>query len=361
LKIDNHIAFLLYDHNCVIITDFGGFVSNYHSSFFNPAQNIFYPPSKKIAFNASLKNNDGLLANHISKNEKILYSEACKVIHEYVEECFNSMKQGKKISIDKIGVLFYDHENNIQFIPDVDQNFLKDSFGLSFVHATPVIETEKFSEVLVFNQKNKNKKSTSAWRLMELIPAAAIVVLLFTFPTLIKNINTDLTSLNPFSEKSKTEKILPYQKPSADDVLQHAHASSEKKIDSSQSIAATQIVEENPASKDTSINNNVAENNSVAALTTSKKETKLEDNTEPAISTELNYYIIAGCFRIEENAVNLQASLKLKGYDSKIIGKNNNGLTIVSVASFNQLSDAKNSLSEIKDNVIEGAWIMRRQ
>ena len=360
MKIDNHIAFLLYDHDCVIISDFGGFVANYHSSYFNPAQNIFYPPSKKIAFNASLKNNDGLLANHISKSERILYNEACRVISEYVTDCVSSLKQGKKISIDKIGDLYYDHENNIQFIPDADQNFLKDSFGLSIVHAAPIIKIEPFREPIIVNLKKKNKNATSPWRLIELIPAAAIVALLFTFPTLVKNINTDLTSLNPFSEKPETEKIIPYQKPSASDVLQHATASSEKKSGSTQSIMASPPVVENPALSDSPVANNVAKNNSEADLTVTKNESKTEDNTIPAISNELNYYIIAGCFRIKENATKLESSLKQKGYDSKILGKNNQGLTIVSVASSDNLSEAENLLSEIREKVIDGAWIMKQ-
>jgi hypothetical protein len=33
---------------------------------------IHFPPKKMISFNANLKNNDGLLANHIAQSENLL-------------------------------------------------------------------------------------------------------------------------------------------------------------------------------------------------------------------------------------------------------------------------------------------------
>ncbi|MBL0098388.1 MAG: hypothetical protein IPP46_19250 [Bacteroidetes bacterium] len=53
-----------------------GFVANTRSAFLNPAQHTFSPPSRKLAFNASLRTNDGLLAHHLSKRSGITYGEA---------------------------------------------------------------------------------------------------------------------------------------------------------------------------------------------------------------------------------------------------------------------------------------------
>ncbi|MEP7170090.1 MAG: SPOR domain-containing protein, partial [Bacteroidota bacterium] len=172
MKTDHHIASLLYNHDCVIIPDFGGFVASYQSAQLNELQHTFYPPSKKIAFNASLKNNDGLLANHISARENILYSEACKIIYEYVEACSQILSNGKKINLDQIGLLFYDAEKNIQFIPDPHQNFLKDSFGLALVHSPAINIDQETLPVKDIEFSRARKSSKFNWRIVELIPAA---------------------------------------------------------------------------------------------------------------------------------------------------------------------------------------------
>ena len=57
-KIDKHINELLYNHDCVIVPEFGGFVTNYASAKIHPVQHTFTPPSKNIVFNKNLKNND---------------------------------------------------------------------------------------------------------------------------------------------------------------------------------------------------------------------------------------------------------------------------------------------------------------
>ena len=62
----NYIKDLLYRYDCVIIPNFGGFITNKISAKFNVDSSCFYPPSKQIAFNSHLKGNDGLLANYIS-------------------------------------------------------------------------------------------------------------------------------------------------------------------------------------------------------------------------------------------------------------------------------------------------------
>ena len=82
-KIDAHIKELLFDHDCVIVMDLGGFIAHYHPAVINESLRFITPPSKKIAFNAALRSNDGLLAHHISFRESLGYSEACKLIKDY--------------------------------------------------------------------------------------------------------------------------------------------------------------------------------------------------------------------------------------------------------------------------------------
>jgi hypothetical protein len=66
MKIEQYISQLLYRHQCVTVPGFGAFLTEIQSAHLHENTNSFYPPKKVISFNSHLKNNDGLLANHIA-------------------------------------------------------------------------------------------------------------------------------------------------------------------------------------------------------------------------------------------------------------------------------------------------------
>ena len=115
-------------NDCVVIPDFGGFVSNY-----KPAQikhNRFTPPSKEIAFNPKLQKNDGLLINFISETEGLGYFEAKLKVEAFVDEALLKLENYEKLFFEGVGQLYYDRMENLLFEPAVDQNLLAESFGL---------------------------------------------------------------------------------------------------------------------------------------------------------------------------------------------------------------------------------------
>ncbi|MEM7160833.1 MAG: SPOR domain-containing protein [Bacteroidota bacterium] len=142
------IAELLYEYDCVIIPDLGGFVTNYKSAYVHEDTRIFYPPTKAVGFNSSLVNNDGLLANHIAQAEKISFEEANEQIKKKVEDCFSRLNAGNRVVFEKVGMLFFDEEESIQFEPDESVNFLTESFGMfEFFIPESNAETEKIEEI----------------------------------------------------------------------------------------------------------------------------------------------------------------------------------------------------------------------
>ena len=81
---DEYLIDLLYLHDCVVIPNFGGFVTRRV-----PAQlkdGVFYPPKKEIAFNACLTENDGLLAHHIAKQHPCTYEQASEIIADALHQ-----------------------------------------------------------------------------------------------------------------------------------------------------------------------------------------------------------------------------------------------------------------------------------
>jgi hypothetical protein len=92
MKIEHYISQLLYRYQCVTIPGFGAFLTEIQSAQLKKENNGFYPPKKLVSFNAFLKNNDGLLANHIAQAEKITYETAVQNIQKEVSLWKNALQ-----------------------------------------------------------------------------------------------------------------------------------------------------------------------------------------------------------------------------------------------------------------------------
>ena len=78
MALATYIKDLLYRYDCVIVPDFGGFISNKISAKINEQSHTFYPPSKQLGFNHHLTHNDGLLANYVASAENISFEKPTK-------------------------------------------------------------------------------------------------------------------------------------------------------------------------------------------------------------------------------------------------------------------------------------------
>lgn len=141
VQVGQYIADLLYDHEEVVIPGLGTFQLTPRSAEVDPAQGTLQPPSKSIAFDASLAIDDGKLIEHISEQTGRTVNEARLAVQEYVKEQKQKLQQKEIVIIDQVGRLYIDFENKLQFLPDTT-NFETDSFGLPFVDADPVPEAK---------------------------------------------------------------------------------------------------------------------------------------------------------------------------------------------------------------------------
>ena len=132
--LEEAIVNLLLRHNCVIVPAFGGFVAQSSGALIDMDSGVITPPRKSVLFNKQLVNNDGLLISHISSEYKIEYASSENFLKTKVDEWHAQLKEGKRVSIDKIGHLFLDAERNISFEQDRFFNLLLQSYGLNKVH-----------------------------------------------------------------------------------------------------------------------------------------------------------------------------------------------------------------------------------
>ena len=112
MKIELYIAQLLYRYQCVTVPGLGAFLTEIQSAQVNESLNFFSPPKKRIAFNANLKNNDGLLANHIALAEKTSYEYAVSAIQYEVFNWKKALEENEVLPLKNIGDLRLNADKN---------------------------------------------------------------------------------------------------------------------------------------------------------------------------------------------------------------------------------------------------------
>lgn len=350
MNLDLYISELLFTHNCVIIPEFGGFVANYAPAKIHPVKHTITPPSKKVAFNVQLQNNDGLLASFVASKERISYADAVNKISLQVEEFKSSLKKNKAIVFEQVGSLYLDIEKNIQFKSDDSMNYLLDAFGLVEIQS-PAIKRDNLQERIEkqFMDRAPIALTESApkkrfpWKLVAPVPFIALVVWGSLTTDLFSRLNNAYSDLSPISyTESHKVSSLKNEKPVETTPEIFPSVNNEESIPVV--TAETEPIKE-----------------AVVAPVAEKKATP-SVSSNPVTAAELNnehrFFIVAGCFKSDENAANYVKQLNLKGFDAFIKGKNPAGLNVVVYGGYSLRQDAVAALSKIKAEADSNAWLM---
>jgi len=141
MNLDKYIEDLLYRNECVVIPNFGAFITSINPANLNN-EGVFTPPSKSISFNKKIKKNDGILANYIAELNDISFDEAMKLIKLNVSNFNNDILNKKDIVFSKVGVISI-KEGLTEFTSYTNINYLKDSYGLSSVSSSFIKRNKK--------------------------------------------------------------------------------------------------------------------------------------------------------------------------------------------------------------------------
>ena len=293
-SVEDHIKELLFRHDCVIIPNFGGLVSNPVSSKINTVSGTIFPPSKLIVFNKNLSINDGLLINHISKKEKISIHDSKNIVFAFSKKITDSLMSERSMRLNNIGLFTLGSEDNIIFHQDIANNFDLNSFGFESFQIQKKTKTKKIIDI---NQSSKTKK-ISYKAAAVLIPLILLSLTNILLDTSTNNINIQKSDLN-FFKKSKVPKL----------------DMAEKKIE--------------------------------------KEIEKIETITTPKTK---NYHVIAGAFIEKSNAEKLNNSLIESNFNSEIL-LSENGYHRVSYNSFESRENAITELEKLK-RINKSAWIL---
>ena len=311
MKIEKYISSLLYRYQCVTVPGFGAFLTEIKPAYIDADTNAFYPPKKLISFNANLKNNDGLLANHIALQEKISYEQAVIEINIAVNK-WQSILQSENLTVRNIGHFVFNAEGNIVFTPDTPVNYLTDAFGLSSF-TSPAVKREELKAQaeaieekapVVFTPERKRDYSYLKY-------AAMFATMIFVGGSAFKY----------YKDKEVAEQTLLVEQAVQEKVQQEIQQ-------------ATFFIE-----------------NPLPAI-----ELRIKEKPQP-----MHYHIVAGAFKNEANADKAVQQLINKGFNAARLEKNRYGLYPVLYGSYATQTEAQENMNTIRKNYDKEAWLLVKE
>jgi hypothetical protein len=308
MQIEKHISDLLYRYQCVTVPGFGAFLTETVSAHVTGSASSFFPPKKVVSFNANVKNNDGLLANHVALQEKMSYELAVIKINDVAAEWTYLLQNRNRLALKNIGEISVNNEMNWVFEPANTINYLTGAFGLtSFV--TPEITREKLKqEVEALEERAPIIFTPQRKRNYSYLKYAAVFTVLFGAGTF---------GYKMYYDQQVMEQTLIVEKKVQEKVQQQ--------------IQEATFMLSNPI-----------------------------PSVELAIVEEkMPYHLVAGAYRSEENANKAIAELTAAGFESaKMLPLNKHKLYPVVYASFKTLNEAQSERRAIQKSHNAEAWLL---
>jgi cell division septation protein DedD len=347
--VQNHIKELLFEQDCVVIPEFGGFVTNFECAKINENNRFIAPPQKWLAFNALLKNDDGLLSNYIAQEEKISREQANLHIKSFVEATKRYIQYDKTYAIEGLGTFSQNEENKIQFQQRATTNFYSESFGLENLYLKKTLIPHNELQVIqkpvvvsnntiqqVFATENREpsaevfeEETNYGYRRNRFSRVLPVVYGLFGAAFLMSaiyfydNQKVSLSSMNPFQSSSVTQPIV------KESIIEKPRA-----VEKVETKPFEPVVEE-----------------------------KIVEPKKTINSSNNRFFIIVGSFGSEQNAKKLVKTLKNKGFEEArlIYPKNNEKLIKVTAAGFQNEFEADKQAVQISEAISQATWIYEQK
>lgn len=358
MKVEEVIGKLLLRTNCVIVPNFGGFISNTKSATIDYEKGVVYPPTKSITFNRSLSKNDGLLVTEYGKLNSLDYSASHDEINRFVREAKALLKRGERISFENVGFLYTDAHGNLLFEQDRFFNLLMEAYGMGSVQfvfepTEHIQKQEKTAQQKEHREApivplNVAKKSSTLNRIAKYAAAAALIpVLFYSFwiPTHTDVLRSGVIFKDDFNPLKKSVASIYLKKETSNIDVDY--------LDSTEPTFS-EIIEQLPSS--------VAvysfELTEDTYIPVKLEKTLSESITTSEVKTKEGYHLIAGCFGNKSNAESLIEQLTEKGLRAYIVDVHN-GLHRVSADQSNNKRNLSESRAKLSANGFS-SWILKK-
>lgn len=316
MRLEHYIEELLYRYNCVIVPEFGAFLTQTKAAFLKEETHTFYPPSKEVSFNSQLISNDGLLVSYMAEAEKTSYEEMLKRISVLSKDWKNRLERGERLLLENIGKLWLNKEGAISFDPAQKVNYLSSSFGLSSCVSAQITREVLKEQVLALEEETPLMFTPEEREKKEIRPYLKYAAVIFL------GLALGFTGYRFYNENKNTQIV----------VQQDAQNQVARQIEQATFFDTAPL--ELPALN-------------LQAITNSSNEKE----------SSAQYHIVAGAFKVKQNADKKINQLKAKGFNASYIGVNKFGFHVVSFDSFSEVDKALAYLRTVKRTESSDAWL----
>jgi len=273
IAIAEHIERLLRVNDCVIIPDFGGFVLQERPAAHDREKHQFTPAHKEIAFNPTLKHDDGLLADAYMQSLGTTFNNARETLRQDVDNLKNTLNETGVLVLQNIGSFHKNIEDRLVFTPDDDRlRYSLTTYGLDTFNMPSVLSDD---DADVVENKHKNRKPARVFYLPVNRVAAYIAGISVAAVVLSLIITTPVTEVN---SSSFTASFAPAE------IVKRISQETDAEAETGDSVTVT-VTEEMPTEQ--------------VVETTPEPTAKVE---MPVTDSSRKYYVIIGSFVTERQA-----------------------------------------------------------
>ena len=383
MKLNKYIRQLLTDNEMVIIPGFGAFISEYQPAEIDDATDELKPPSTRLIFNPQIRNNDGLLVGYVAELTRNSHFEALQKIEKERDNIIYQLDKGEKVELENLGTLYYNADNQVEFISESDKNLSHESFGLESVSLTEPGAEENIEEETAVTEPVEPEETTPAAEgssvdeeaVSEQEPEAEESAEEILIPPVTEEIKENESIQE---EEKQVEEVVPAEK----------IEEKEKKrkggwvwflviliplIAVSVFLLMKEKQDNTPISNQDEISNPEVIQQPIAVIDTLEKDSTKVVPQDSAISEEAEtgnenkletsgpkFYLIGGSFKEEENAETYMEVLQDKGFEPFKMGKYGN-FYILGIGTYDTEEEAVAAKREFLDKSPDsGIWILEK-
>lgn len=367
---------LLATHNCVVLPGFGAFLAERESAWIHPVTQRFYPPRKRIAFNAQLVMNDGLLQTHLMIAEELNTESALKKIQEFVNYVLTELKLNKSYSFPEVGRFYFNQSDQLEFEPLSEINLLEESFGLTEVffkpldlnstmsqrpvrpvvrrpNSTPTTNTNENPKTESKSSKEQPETKSGAGKLILILIPLFLLVSAGGTMFYLKQNGRSIASLNPFASEPKviaktadSSVAITEDTVSSSEIIDTATANTSEEISNE---ITTVITTENPSRM------TLAEKQEQLEKNGSGKKENIGDN----VVQHGRYFVVVGSFIDKDNAIKLRNKIAARGMNVTLIEKSKDSRFYkVAIDDFDNQEEANRRKNELQKDFGDQVWVM---
>lgn len=315
---------ILLQQEQVAIPGFGGFVVVYQPANIRKDVRKISGPRRKVSFNPSLKEDDGILTEALSREANLSKEKAAEKLSLFAQYLDQQLNQQKEIVFEGIGRLWIDEKGSQLFEAHDSAEINADTYGLA-----PELAPEVAKNAAVGKQKpmkpaakTKAAKTGNRSKLLLYIGAPAVLVvavLLFGY------------FQNWFSSA---------EEPLVLGTVEQDQSKPEMKQAETSISAPAEVAKEKPAK-------------------TNEAAASAADQIQEQYVAQGSCYIIAGSFAERSNALKKMEEMNGKGYQTEIHSAGN-GYYRVSIGSYKTRDEALKVLQRQKQQMPD-LWLWNKK